>query len=785
MPVGRGFVVLLDLEGDEVARALSSGEGGFTLRAPSGGEFRLRSERIGYRAFLSEPLRLSRGQTVDLTLRVAALPVRLATVRVEGRNRCRANPEEGESTVLIWEEIRKALAAATWAEEQELFRYRIYTYQRDLPPNRSQILEEAGQVRSGASEAPFRSIPAERLSGEGYIADSGSSTWYMLPDAYVLLDPTFLGTHCFHVVRDEQDRPGQVGLAFEPMRGRRLPDVEGALWLDEVTSELRSLDVRHTRVPGGLSDRRIGGGMDFIMLPSGAWIVSRWEVRTPKVTIIEDSRRLRRHTPRLDGFRDTGGEILAVLTPAGAKVFEGKLTTITGVVFDSTRGEFLEGAFVSIPGTGFSASVDSDGRYELAVPFEGEYTLSVNHAWLDSIGVPAVLERTRLVRDSTMELDFAIPHMRGVLRRLCGGSPRFRESRVIVGLVRDLDTGRPVRGARVSASWQSIVESGGRYVVRNVREDVGTSDAGFFALCDVPAGRPLTLTAEKDGRVSREASLIFPSLLGGELLFAWDRELGQPYDRTYTAPNRVWKTDFTLGYSERSTVDERRFALQGIVTDRETGQPLDATEVILNGGDTTGTRADGTFDMLDAHWARGTNRVEFHRRRYEPVAWEFWMDEEDSEVSISVTLNPLAVELEEVEVDGAAFAVPRKLVGFYQRQRRARGRFIGPEQLERSNVASILDVLRRVPGVDVVRPGGANLVGSNQYIQLSQASTVCRTLFQQPLVYVDGTLFDVDFMLSFDVNHLAAIEIYNGAAEIPAEFNRTGSDCGVLVLWTK
>jgi hypothetical protein len=276
------------------------------------------------------------------------------------------------------------------------------------------------------------------------------------------------------------------------MRGRRLPDVEGALWLDEATSELRSLDVRHTRVPGGLSDRRIGGGMDFIMLPSGAWIVSRWQVRTPKVTIIEDSRRLRRHTPRLDGFRDTGGEILA------AKVFEGKLTTITGVVFDSTRGEFLEGAFVSIPGTGFSASVDSDGRYELAVPFEGEYTLSVNHAWLDSIGVPAVLERTRLVRDSTMELDFAIPHMRGVLRRLCGGSPRFRESRVIVGLVRDLDTGRPVRGARVSASWQSIVESGGRYVVRNVRDCClpGTGNWGshmtVLTLLPIGFGKPIS-----------------------------------------------------------------------------------------------------------------------------------------------------------------------------------------------------------------------------------------------------------------------------------------------------
>jgi hypothetical protein len=98
-----------------------------------------------------------------------------------------------------------------------------------------------------------------------------------------LLDETFLNTHCFHVERDSSDKPGQVGLAFEPVMGRTVPDIRGTLWLNEQTSQLRSVNVVFTNLPRGVIDERVGGNIEFLQLPSGAWIVQRWQVRTPKI----------------------------------------------------------------------------------------------------------------------------------------------------------------------------------------------------------------------------------------------------------------------------------------------------------------------------------------------------------------------------------------------------------------------------------------------------------------------------------------------------------------------
>jgi hypothetical protein len=35
------------------------------------------------------------------------------------------------------------------------------------------------------------------------------------------------------------------------------------------------------------------------------------------------------------------------------------------------------------------------------------------------------------------------------------------------------------------------------------------------------------------------------------------------------------------------------------------------------------------------------------------------------------------------------------------------------------------------------------------------------------------------------VNEYAAVEFYPGTGTAPAEFNRTGNGCGVLLLWTR
>ncbi|MEW5918356.1 MAG: hypothetical protein AB1762_18280, partial [Gemmatimonadota bacterium] len=46
----------------------------------------------------------------------------------------------------------------------------------------------------------------------------------------------------------------------------------------------------------------------------------------------------------------------------------------------------------------------------------------------------------------------------------------------------------------------------------------------------------------------------------------------------------------------------------------------------------------------------------------------------------------------------------------------------------------------------------------------------------------DAVLFDVN---SINPTHVAAIEFYAGAAQMPAQYNRTGSACGALLIWTK
>ena len=53
VPVGRGFIVLVDATGRERVRVLTATDGTFYLPAPASGTYKLRSERITYRVGVS------------------------------------------------------------------------------------------------------------------------------------------------------------------------------------------------------------------------------------------------------------------------------------------------------------------------------------------------------------------------------------------------------------------------------------------------------------------------------------------------------------------------------------------------------------------------------------------------------------------------------------------------------------------------------------------------------------------------------------------------------------
>src|SRR5215475_8877917 len=101
------------------------------------------------------------------------------------------------------------------------------------------------------------------------------------------------------------------------------------------------------------------------------------------------------------------GTLFAVPTFAFAQA---RPVTVNGIAYDSLRSVPLGDAFVALSGAGGSrnASSDSRGRFHFDSVTPGAYTLSMQHAALESIGFPGVTTRV-VVSDGAGELTIAIP----------------------------------------------------------------------------------------------------------------------------------------------------------------------------------------------------------------------------------------------------------------------------------------------------------------------------------------------------------------------------------------
>ena len=142
------------------------------------------------------------------------------------------------------------------------------------------------------------------LKNAGYVLGNISDGWYYYaPDETVLLSEAFASTHCFRVVRDKKRR-GQIGMSFEPVAGRKLSEIQGVLWLDENSSELREILFRFVNVDI-VSEFDAGGRTHFRRMPSGAWLVDDWSLRFPKLEM-----RLNDNRVIAIGYFENGGGIV-------------------------------------------------------------------------------------------------------------------------------------------------------------------------------------------------------------------------------------------------------------------------------------------------------------------------------------------------------------------------------------------------------------------------------------------------------------------------------------------
>jgi hypothetical protein len=495
-PIAAGFVVLLNDSLQEINRALTDGSGYFEIRATGTGRYRLRSAVVGVKSTLTPSFELAADQELEIEFAVRALAVTLPTVIIEDERTCEGPPEAGMAAATLWEEARKALNAIAWTERQDILRYELVRYERDLDPNTLEVTNSRSWTLSDVHrKAPWvtltadSSITADSLAISGYIRrtrDGGYS--YVGPDAHVLLSDMFARSHCFGIRGERDDRAGHVGLSFEPLRGRSVPEVAGVLWLDRRTAALRLLDYAYVNNPVGIESDKIGGRVEFEHLPTGPWIVRRWWIRMPVVGTRQRGLSNFMRESYIKTIEEDGGWVSEVRTLNGEVIERAGVATLTGSVWNLRTAAPLPRARIVLVGTGYETYTDQRGEFRFDDMPDGTYRISYGDEILDALGyVPPLVEVT-VALDEPQAVTMVIPSVQQLWSDLCPSSDPGRGG-IIAGFIRDSVSMDPIAGVQVLAYRE-------RGALSATAETI-TNWAGYFRMCDLPGGQAWTLDVRR------------------------------------------------------------------------------------------------------------------------------------------------------------------------------------------------------------------------------------------------------------------------------------------------
>ena len=313
-PLGGAHLVLLDNTGVEVASTLTDGTGHFTMEAPAPGGYTVRGEHVGYR---TAEVSVESGRTSPVALSTTFHPIETSNFSTKLDDSCEVPLETAQGVAALWEEVAKAFRAVTHVQDEGLLRFEVARWYRQLDPRRLRTQDENRQVAEGFHPGSPMVTPSPDVLSQGYIqGGEGQGYSFYAPDVRTLLSDSFRTKHCFGF-EDSGPEDGWLGLAFRP-RNREAMDIEGTLWIDGATYEPRRLDFRYSSLPWPLRTDKVGGRLEFQRVHDGAWIVSRWWIRMPRVNV-RTTRITQWDPPKprytLAAVVEEGGEVVRVSGP--------------------------------------------------------------------------------------------------------------------------------------------------------------------------------------------------------------------------------------------------------------------------------------------------------------------------------------------------------------------------------------------------------------------------------------------------------------------------------------
>jgi hypothetical protein len=505
-PIPGVVITLAAVPSGATLDVLSNPQGEFAARLGAPGRYVLVAKRIGAGRYTSPSFAIGEGETrrMDVVLDLAprSLGEPLPRVIVSALEVCPGRSTEADRVAELWEEIRTALQAVQVSVRDSLVGGRMSLFVRALHPRNLRVLSESRVALRPISAQPFASLTGDSLSTIGYWRElPGDSLALYGPDASVLVSRAFLRDHCYRIAPPQRDRRGLVGLAFEPVATRRLPDVAGTMWVDSLTRALRFVEFRYVRIPREIDVPRVGGEVHFARLPSGAWVVNNWFIRMPQFAL-DGSGRFGSRLFDQDGrrvvlrLREGGGELTGNAVPTSFST-----AILKGRALDTLRAA-LAGATVQLTGTWHRTSADLEGRFRFGQLYPGTYEVAARTPGYSELGVNASEEEITVGRGDSVNVELHAVGRDAIRARHCQGRESLPGSATLRVVARDT-LALPVPGIAVHLSWTRydqrawdarLLYQGLPMTLRGV-----TDESGAVVFCAIPQYSALYVTLQRAG----------------------------------------------------------------------------------------------------------------------------------------------------------------------------------------------------------------------------------------------------------------------------------------------
>lgn len=232
--------------------------------------------------------------------------------------------------------------------------------------------------------------------------------------------------------------------------------------------------------------------------------------------------------------------------------------------------------------------------------------------------------------------------------------------------------------------------------------------------------------------------------------------------------------------------------VRGVVVERATRKPIARITVSLVGSDSSTPRTavtDGAGVFRFAAPAGVAYRLRVVEPAYTEVESGLFVLSSGDSIDVTVELVPKAVQADSVAVGDAGRWPYLESVGFFERQRRGRGTFLTPAEVDRRKPVRASDLFYGMAGVQVVRDEAS---GPSRRVLLRGASTTSTRGICYPSVMIDGSVVrdggmepgtPLDDLVPAE--RIRAVEVYPGNGGLPGRLSGQTSPCGAILIWTR